>query len=490
MRTNHYEAPYQISGRRTVFTVIGIVLCSIILLISVFFIVVSVKDFNKGEIPFFFGWGLCSADGVSDYTNKNDLVLIQRVSPEEIQEGDVLVYYDAASAYDRKVFTGKVTDKEGDIVELSTKEGSESVSSVNVGDIKGAARYSIGSLGIVLAVVEGKYGLILSIALSILFISIIILLFGSYFSQKEEKRMLLALENASDEIEQFTLKYSEKGLPGRRSAALSSASAEEEEEEGIIELPPLLQEEEGASAPGNEEALLTGEEPKESPPEEDVRIEPLSAKGAEAPVPQAAIEEALSDKKVYEPALRLEVREPAEAVLADTEAEETSTLAVQPEEISEPPIVFEPVLPEADAPELSAAEPLVEAGEEAPEEMLSEEPDREETPEEPAKPEEPEAPKAEEGAGGSEEDEDSASATKYSTINGSLVNEKVEFTIDCSQEEGEALRKLISLAVEKSGRFGIFTSAGTVDGYRLKIWCEWDDMPFVSTIIKEFKKRK
>ena len=56
-------------------------------------------------------------------------------------------------------------------------------------------------------------------------------------------------------------------------------------------------------------------------------------------------------------------------------------------------------------------------------------------------------------------------------------------------EEAEVMKKLIDLTAKKRNRFGLFTSISNVDEYVLKVWCEWEDVPVISSIVTEVKKR-
>ena len=51
------------------------------------------------------------------------------------------------------------------------------------------------------------------------------------------------------------------------------------------------------------------------------------------------------------------------------------------------------------------------------------------------------------------------------------------------------MKKLIDLTAKKRNRFGLFTSISNVDEYVLKVWCEWEDVPVISSIVTEVKKR-
>ena len=78
---------------------------------------------------------------------------------------------------------------------------------------------------------------------------------------------------------------------------------------------------------------------------------------------------------------------------------------------------------------------------------------------------------------------------KNSYLKGSFGTDRVSMEITCSEQEAEVMKKLIDLTAKKRNRFGLFTSISNVDEYVLKVWCEWEDVPVISSIVTEVKKR-
>ena len=65
----------------------------------------------------------------------------------------------------------------------------------------------------------------------------------------------------------------------------------------------------------------------------------------------------------------------------------------------------------------------------------------------------------------------------------------MSFEISCDERSAETMKELIDQAARTKGRFGLFTSVSTDhdDQTVLKIWCQWEDISFVSDIVNQIK---
>ncbi|MEI3416071.1 MAG: hypothetical protein V8Q43_00600 [Christensenellaceae bacterium] len=55
--------------------------------------------------------------------------------------------------------------------------------------------------------------------------------------------------------------------------------------------------------------------------------------------------------------------------------------------------------------------------------------------------------------------------------------------VACTEKEAEVMKKLLDLTAKKRNRFGLFTWVSRLEGCTLKVWCEWEDMPIVVSIL-------
>jgi len=78
----------------------------------------------------------------------------------------------------------------------------------------------------------------------------------------------------------------------------------------------------------------------------------------------------------------------------------------------------------------------------------------------------------------------------HSFVKGGVFSERITMEIFSGEKDAQLLKKLIDMAAGKRGKFNIFTSVSRAEECALKVWCGWEDMPFVTSIINEFKKIK
>ena len=73
-------------------------------------------------------------------------------------------------------------------------------------------------------------------------------------------------------------------------------------------------------------------------------------------------------------------------------------------------------------------------------------------------------------------------------MKGGVFSERITMEIFSGEKDAQLLKKLIDMAAGKRSKFNIFTSVSRGEECALKVWCGWEDMPFVTSIINEFKK--
>ena len=78
---------------------------------------------------------------------------------------------------------------------------------------------------------------------------------------------------------------------------------------------------------------------------------------------------------------------------------------------------------------------------------------------------------------------------RNSYVRGSFGSDRVSMEVACTEKEAEVMKKLLDLTAKKRNRFGLFTSVSHLEGRTLKVWCEWEDVPIVVSILTEVRKR-
>ena len=78
---------------------------------------------------------------------------------------------------------------------------------------------------------------------------------------------------------------------------------------------------------------------------------------------------------------------------------------------------------------------------------------------------------------------------RNSYVRGSFGSDRVSMEVACTEKEAEVMKKLLDLTAKKRNRFGLFTSVSHLEGCTLKVWCEWEDVPIVVSILTEVRKR-
>ena len=75
-----------------------------------------------------------------------------------------------------------------------------------------------------------------------------------------------------------------------------------------------------------------------------------------------------------------------------------------------------------------------------------------------------------------------------SFVKGSFGKDRVSFEVACDEDSAEIIKSRVDEEAKKRNRFGLFTSISHLDGCVVKVWCEWEDVPFVSQIISQVKR--
>ena len=78
---------------------------------------------------------------------------------------------------------------------------------------------------------------------------------------------------------------------------------------------------------------------------------------------------------------------------------------------------------------------------------------------------------------------------RNSYVRGSFGSDRVSMEVACTEKEAEVMKKLLDLTAKKRNRLGLVTSDSHLEGCTLKVWCEWEDVPIVVSILTEVRKR-
>ena len=418
--------------------IIGIVICVLLLMVAIVSVVIAVSDAGEGELPYFLGTGICSSNGIYEGVDKNAVVLAKKASENTLAAGDVIVFYHAEAQTASKLYLANVLEVKDDgmlSVYLGEQLGDMDIS---MDLVRGEAAYSVGGLGRIVSIMEGKYGILLSMALCLLLLAIIVLLTGNVIGQHHENKVYAALDEAKDmleseedaaEAEEAEEEFYEapKQKASKAIPAVSVYPQEEKIEETVEE--EILPEETDIEA--EEEVLLS---------EEEQIIEEAFAE-VEAEELQMAETETVTETET-----EVETEETCpEEITAAEEENQTETPAEEPaEELPQEEADFEEIAEDADPAEETLAEPVKA---EIPQELQS------------------------------------------SYLRGSFGADRVNMEIACTEKEAEVMKKIIDLSAKKRSRFGLFTSINYAEECILKVWCEWEDVASVAAIVCEVKKR-
>jgi hypothetical protein len=443
------------------FLVICLLLCLILLAASGFLAFISLTDKGDGDIPSMFGYGVISANGVYEGVKKDSLVIVKEVSEQELRVDNVIAFYNNDGT-DSPFYLANILEilEDGTYIVYVGKDYGDI--SMKFSDMKGKAEYYVEGAGSVLDIFQGRYGVLISFGLVILFILFLVLIIANIIGNKRFNRELEEYyeEKEEKEIEEDDSDYEyidEEETPETREVPVSEETEEETE----------ITSEEGPAAPEEtgEQIPVPVEEPKEEPAEETVKEEVPETPAREEPAEDTAeisieVDDSISSESVLDIALAREMEFREE--YPDFEPEEREFEESLTETVDEP--VAEDV---AGSP---ADEPCAEEESVQDEEpMAAEEPVQEVPAPVPAENKE-------------------MTVETSSFVKGSFGKDRVSFEVACDEDSAEIIKSRVDEEAKKRNRFGLFTSISHLDGCVVKVWCEWEDVLFVSQIISQVKR--
>ncbi len=371
-------------------SVIAMIICVLLFFFAIISVVIAVNDIEKGDMPYFLGVGICSSNGIYDGVEKNAVILAKKVSANSLVAGDVVVFNFANAQTNSKLYLGNIIEigEDGSLV-VYLGNGYEN-QEISMEDVRGKAVYSIANIGYLVSILEGRYGVLLSMASTVLLLAVIVLLIGNLFALRSENKAY---------------------------AALSMARVKNQQMEQDLDL---------------QEEPISGEEGKMMSSSDEPML-------AEQPIVNA---DKITDNPIVTPEQQiLETRS-----IESTEKQESSSISTNE-------ALKQEIIKEEDG----TQQEEIEKESIQPEHLQDESP--------------------------------VAQNVKSSYLKGSFGTDRVSIEVTCEEKEAEVMKKLIDLTAKKRNRFGLFTSITYVEEYVLKVWCEWEDVPIIASVITEVKKR-
>ncbi len=164
------------AGRHKAFTIVGIVLCVILIPIVIINCTLIIKQFtNKDKVPSIGGVFpmIVTTDSMKGTFDAGSLIICKTADPEDIKEGDIICFYDPAGSGTSTV-THRVTevnkDEDGNI-SWTTKgdnNNTEDQVAVPADKLVGVYDFHINGLGSVAMFMQTTPGLIIFIVIPIL----------------------------------------------------------------------------------------------------------------------------------------------------------------------------------------------------------------------------------------------------------------------------------------------------------------------------------
>ena len=158
-----------------VLTVIGTVLCVILIPILIINVTMIVKSYtNKEAVPTVGGWFplIVLTDSMYPEIKSGDLIICRETDPAQVQEGDVISFFDPAGN-GTTIVTHRVAEvvREGESLMFRTRGDNNNTDDkllVGAQDIVGAYKARIGGAGSVALFMQTTTGLIVCVVLPIL----------------------------------------------------------------------------------------------------------------------------------------------------------------------------------------------------------------------------------------------------------------------------------------------------------------------------------
>ena len=444
--------------------ILAIILCVLLLFTAALSIVIAANHVEKGELPYFFGIGVCSYNGAYDNDKdkipQNAMIFTKKVDSKALRAGEVVVFYYADAPTLAKLYLASVLEVQEDgSLELYLGEayGRRTVAAEN---LRGQMTSYLPYAGYAVSILEGRYGLLLSAATTVLLLAVLVLLIGGLIGDCGERRVRVAIAEARQKNADLGREMAGSEETSS-SAAVQTAAAEEKRQarkEALMDEKP--------------EVLAAAK--KDSPTTQPVQREEVADAAARHEEPTQAAEPGQSKvssqaedlaKWEEQPFARAaEPIAPSESLAAETQLEENAANAGN--DISTPPeSAMEEVKPQTEATTtkdtLDAAETSVTAAQQ----------------------------EASAQAAESMQPEALPRNLRNSYVRGSFGSDRVSMEVACTEKEAEVMKKLLDLTAKKRNRFGLFTSVSHLEGCTLKVWCEWEDVPIVVSILTEVRKR-
>lgn len=444
--------------------ILAIILCVLLLFTAALSIVIAANHVEKGELPYFFGIGVCSYNGAYDNDKdkipQNAMIFIKKVDSKALRAGEVVVFYYADAPTLAKLYLARVLEvKEDGSLELYLGEayGRRTVAAEN---LRGQMTSYLPYAGYAVSILEGRYGLLLSAATTVLLLAVLVLLIGGLIGDCGERRVRVAIAEARQKNADLGREMAGSEETSS-SAAVQTAAAEEKRQarkEALMDEKP--------------EVLAAAK--KDSPTTQPVQREEVADAAARHEEPtqaakpgQSKVSSQAEDLPKWEEqsfARAAEPIAPPESLAAETQLEENAANAGN--DISTPPeSAMEEVKPQTEATTkkdtLDAAETSVTAAQQ----------------------------EASAQAAESMQPEALPRNLRNSYVRGSFGSDRVSMEVACTEKEAEVMKKLLDLTAKKRNRFGLFTSVSHLEGCTLKVWCEWEDVPIVVSILTEVRKR-
>lgn len=406
--------------------ILAIILCVLLLFTAALSIVIAASHVEKGELPYFFGIGVCSYnsayDNDKDKIPQNAMIFAKKVDSKALRTGDVVVFYYADAPTSAKLYLASVLEVQEDgSLELYLGEtyGRQTIAAES---LRGQMTSYLPYAGYAVSILEGRYGLLLSAATTVLLLAVLVLLIGGLIGDCGERRVRAAIAEARQKNADLGREMAgseEQEAPAAQAAAEKPRKQEGRQAIAREEAEDLLSEEApAAEQPAQAEELAEAAQQEVPAPAKEVPVQPEAAAYAAEPLMQAALPEAPQREKPQ-----------AEAEAAKMQRE----IFGKPEAAA---------MPEASA---QAAESM-----------------------------QPEA---------------LPRNLRNSYVRGSFGSDRVSMEVACTEKEAEVMKKLLDLTAKKRNRFGLFTSVSHLEGCTLKVWCEWEDVPIVVSILTEVRKR-